>query len=53
LIAIAWAGKAFQGTNTLAYSAPVSAANTKCFIPLTLYVNCIKPFILAADAKAQ
>ncbi len=53
LMGNASAGKACQGTNTLASIAPASAANTKCLIPLTLYVNCIKPFILVADAKAQ
>ncbi len=47
------AGKACQGTNTLAYSAPASAANKKCFVPLTLHVNGIKPFILATDTEAQ
>ncbi len=47
------AGKACQGTNTLANSVPASAANTKRFVPLTLHVNGIKPFILATDTEAQ
>ncbi len=34
LMGNASAGKACQGTNTLAYSAPASSANTKRFVPL-------------------